>query len=183
MIRTILRCGPITGLLLAASMTVIAAEPVASAERASLAKPGETYVSLQVEGCNGKCPSFEIYVFDTGRMTFRSNNEYTAAKGVHDKNGVQSVYKRIAKYLQDSGAFTPKADCTNPTTDPSVAMVRSVHDSQDEKASWSSGCADQIEKGRAVVKVFVNQTGMWRLINSDTRYWEKYWETWEEKPK
>jgi predicted DNA-binding WGR domain protein len=37
-------------------------------------------------------------------------------------------------------------------------------------------CAEQREKGRSIVKVFVNQTGMWRLIRSDTRYWEKYWE-------
>ena len=48
------------------------------------------------------------------------------------------------------------------------------------RLSWSSACADQREKARAVVKVFVNQTGMWRLINSDTRYWEKYWETWDD---
>jgi hypothetical protein len=182
MVRNSFNAG-VAALLLAASTAVVAAEPVTSAERASLAKPGETYVSLQVEGCNAKCPSFEIYVFDTGRITFRSNNEYTAAKGLQYKSGMQSVYKRISKYLQDSGAFAAKADCASPGPDPSVAMVRSVHDSHDDKASWSSGCADQIEKGRAAVKVFVNQTGMWRLINSDSRYWEKYWETWEEKPK
>ena len=51
-----------------------------------------------------------------------------------------------------------------------------MKDSQVQKATWSSSCAEQREKGRALVKVFVNQTGMWRLIRSDTRYWEKYWE-------
>jgi Domain of unknown function (DUF6438) len=142
---------------------------------APLAKPGETYVSLQVQGCANKCPSFEIYVFDTGRMIFRSNNEFTADKGVVHKNGMRSVYERIAKYLQDTGALAGQAECTPGKSDPSVATVQASQP-QLQKAAWSSGCTNQIEKGRSVVKVFVNQTGMWRLINSDTRYWEKYWE-------
>jgi len=142
---------------------------------APLAKPGETFVSLQVQGCANKCPSFEIYVFDTGRMIFRSNNEYTADKGVVHKSGMRSVYDRIAKYLQDTGALAEQAECTAGKSDPSVATVQASQP-QLQKASWSSGCTNQIEKGRSMVKVFVNQTGMWRLINSDTRYWEKYWE-------
>jgi hypothetical protein len=151
-----------------------------AAARAPLAKPGDTYVSLQVEGCANKCPSFEIYVFDTGRMTFRSNNQYTSAKGKHFKSGMPTVYAQIRKYLEESSAFTQSSECTEQKPEASVATAQSAHDSQVDKASWSSACENQREKGRAVVKVFVNQTGMWRLINSDTRYWEKYWETWED---
>lgn len=150
-----------------------------AAARTPLAKPGDTYVSLQVEGCADKCPSFEIYVFSTGRMTFRSNNQYTSAKGKHFKSGMPTVYAQIRKYLDESGTFTQSSECTEQKPEASVATAQSAHDSQVDKASWSSACAEQREKGRAVVKVFVNQTGMWRLINSDTRYWENYWETWE----
>lgn len=71
------------------------------------------------------------------------------------------------------------ADCTGPTSDPTVVTVQSVKGSQAQKASWSSGCANQVEKARALGKVFVNETGTWSLINSDARYWEKYWETWK----
>ena len=151
----------------------VAEEPAASAP---LAKPGDTYVSLQVQGCENKCPSFEIYVFSNGRMTFRSNNQYTAAKGTHYKSGMPDIYNKISKYLADSGAFNAAAGCAEKNADTSTATAQASKDSQVQTATWSSSCAEQREKGRSVVKVFVNQTGMWRLIRSDTRYWEKYWE-------
>ncbi len=168
----------IPGIALVASLalfvTAAAAEdPVAPTP---LAKPGDTYVSLQVEGCENKCPSFEIYVFSNGRMTFRSNNKYTSAKGTHYKSGMRDIYNKISKYLADSGAFSGQTECAAKNADTSIATAQSAHESQLQKATWSSSCAEQREKGRAVVKVFVNQTGMWRLIHSDTRYWEKYWE-------
>ena len=161
MIRTILTIGILAGLAL--SQSAVAAE-------------GGNYVSLQVVGCAAKCPSFEIQVFDNGRMTFKSNNEYTAEKGTEHRNGMRSIYTRISRYLQDSGALTAAADCTPGKSDPSVATVQAVNAGQTQKASWSSGCANQKDKGKSIVKVFVNQTGMWRLIHSDTRWWEKYWE-------
>jgi hypothetical protein len=144
--------------------------------RAPLAKPGDTYVSLQVEGCAAKCPSFEIYVFNNGRAVFRSNNRYTAAKGKHYKNGMPIIYKEIAKYLEQSQAFTAQSECSQRSEQATIVTTQSAHDSQVQKSTWSTACADQREKARAVAKVFVNQTGMWKLVNSDTRYWEKYWE-------
>jgi len=146
-----------------------------------LAKPGENYVSLQVDGCGDQCAEFEIYIFDTGRLTFRSNNSQTSTKGVLHKSGMRSVYERVAKYLQDTGSLTEPGDCADRKSDAPVAVVQSSKDSQLQKATWSSGCSNQIEKARSLVKVFVNQTGMWRDINHDSRYWEKYWETWEDK--
>jgi Domain of unknown function (DUF6438) len=168
----------LSALALASGIALLIAVAAAedSGTSAPLAKPGDTYVSLQVAGCQGKCPSFEIYVFNTGRMTFRSNNRYTAAKGTHYKSGMPDIYQKISKYLEESGAFDALAECAQKEADPSVATAQSAKDSQTQKASWSSSCAEQRDKGRAVVKVFVNQTGMWRLIRSDTRYWEKYWE-------
>ncbi len=168
----------IPALALAASLALLVTAAAAEepATPAPLAKPGDTYVSLRVEGCANKCPSFEIYVFESGRMTFRSNNKFTAAKGTHYKSGMGDIYNKISKYLEDSGAFNAPAECTERNADTSVATAQSSKDSQVRTASWSSSCAEQRERGRGVVKVFVNQTGMWRLIHSDTRYWEKYWE-------
>ena len=167
MIRTLISAGAMLVLWPAA-----AAEGEATAP---LAKPEEKYVSMQVEGCAEKCPSFEIYVFDTGRMTFRSNNQYTAANGVHHKNGMRNIYTRIAKYLDDTSVFPGEAECTNPGSKPSVVTVQSSQPKLRE-ASWSSGCANQAEKAKSLIKVFVNQSGMWRLIHSDSRYWQKHWE-------
>jgi hypothetical protein len=144
--------------------------------RTPLAQPEDTYVSLQVEGCAAKCPSFEIYVFGNGRSVFRSNNQYTAAKGRHDKNGMPKIYKEIAKYLEDSQAFAAHPQCAQHSDQATVVTVQSARNTQVQKSSWSTACADQREKARGVAKVFVNQTGMWKLIHSDTRYWEKYWE-------
>ena len=173
MSRTITVARVVACLLTLSGTAVAAAE---TAEQAPLAKAGDTYVSLQVQGCENKCPSFEIYVFSNGRMTFRSNNQYTAAKGTHYKSGMADIYNKISKYLADSGAFNTPAECTQKNADTSTATAQASKDSQVQTASWSSACAEQREKGRSVVKVFVNQTGMWRLIRSDTRYWEKYWE-------
>jgi len=168
----------IPGTVLAAGLAMLVTTAVAeeSAAPTPLAKPGDTYVSLQVEGCANKCPSFEIYVFKNGRMTFRSNNQYTAAKGTHYKNGMPDIYNKISKYLAETGAFNAPAECATTNAETSTATAQSAKDSQAQTASWSSSCAEQRDRGRAVVKVFVNQTGMWRLIHSDTRYWEKYWE-------
>jgi hypothetical protein len=141
-----------------------------------LAKPGDTYVSLQVNGCENKCPSFEIYVFKNGRMVFRSNNEYTSTKGTKEKNGMANTYNTISKYLAESGAFNAPSACAEKNADTSTATAQSVNESQTQTATWSSACAEQRAKGRAVVKVFVNQTDMWRLIRSDPRWWTKYWE-------
>lgn len=162
----------------AAGLALIAAAVRAEepSERPPLTKPGDSYVSLQVEGCLNKCPSFEIYVFSNGRMTFRSNNQYTAAKGTHYKSGMRDIYNKISGYLEQSGALGTPSECPEKNAETSLAITQAVKDSQVQKATWSSSCAEQREKGRALVKVFVNQTGMWRLIRSDTRYWEKYWE-------
>jgi hypothetical protein len=172
MSRTIPRLALTAGLALV--ITAAAAEDAATP--APLAKPGDTYVSLRVQGCENKCPSFEIYVFSSGRMTFRSNNQYTAAKGTHYKSGMPDVYNKISKYLAESGALNTQVDCAQKSPDTSTATAEASKDAQVQKATWSSSCAGQREKGRSVVKVFVNQTGMWRLIHADTRYWEKYWE-------
>jgi len=168
----------IVGIAMAASLSLLGSSTPAevTAQRAPLAKPGDVYVSLQVEGCTNKCPSFEIYVFKNGRMVFRSNNQYTSTKGVQYRNGMAETYNTIAKYLQDTGAFTSQAACATQDANTSVATVQSAHDSQLESATWSSSCPDQRTRGRGAAKVFVNQTGMWRLIRSDMDWWQKYWE-------
>ena len=113
-------------LAMAASLALVGS--TASAEQAAtrppLAKPGDTYVSLKVDGCANKCPSFEIYVFEDGKMTFRSNNQYTTAKGTQYKNGMGDTYNKISKYLQESGAFNGQADCAEKNAGTSTASRR-----------------------------------------------------------
>jgi hypothetical protein len=168
---------PFAWILLAAfPLTAMAQEDAA---HTPVAQPGDKYVALAVQGCADKCPSFEIYVFDSGRMVFRPNNQYNSSHATVHKNGMRSVYGRIAKYLQDTGALNTPADCTDRKEGLATATVESAHDAGVQKASWSVGCANQAEKAKSLAKVFVNQTGMWRNINSDSRYWEKHWETWE----
>jgi hypothetical protein len=167
----------LTGWMLAAFPLVVASQE--AAPPAPDAEPGSRYVALEVQGCADKCPSFEIQVYDTGRMIFRPNNPYNSSKGPVRKSGMRNVYDRIANYLESSGALETPADCTDRRDGAATATVESAHGADVKKASWSAGCANQAEKAKALAKVFVNQTGMWRNINSDSRYWEKHWETWE----
>jgi hypothetical protein len=168
-----------SGLALLACLAVTTSTPaeqaVTPAAPAPMAKTGDTFVSLQVEGCASKCPTFEIYVFRNGLVKFRSGKN-TSAKGTQYKNGMPDVYKQISRYLEQSGALDAKAECAEKNAGTSVAIATSMKDAQERKATWSSSCPEQRERGRAVVKVFVNQTGMWRMIHSDPRWWEKYWE-------
>ena len=127
-----------------------------------LAKPGETYVSPQA-GLRQQVPVIRDLCLRLRPHDLRSNNEYTADKGVVHKNGMRSVHERIAKYLHDYGRPCRTGGGTAGKSDPSVATVQA---SQPQlQTSWSSGCTNQIEKGRSIVKVFKNQTGMRRLIN------------------
>jgi hypothetical protein len=160
--------------LLCVSLAASAQEPAADS-------PARNSVSLQVAGCGDKCAEFEITIYDNGRVLFRPNNSKNSTKAPFSKTGMQNIYTRVAKYLQDTGALTEPAECADRKADAPAAIVQATKDSQVQKAAWSSGCSNQLEKARSLVKVFVNQTGMWRNINSDSRYWEKYWETWEEK--
>jgi hypothetical protein len=168
----------LTGWLVLAAFPVMVASQEASAP-APGAEPGSRYVALDVQGCADKCPSFEIQVYDTGRMIFKPNNPYNSSKGPVRRSGMRNVYERIAKYLESSGALQESADCTDRRDGAATATVTSANGADMKKASWSAGCANQSEKAKALAKVFVNQTGMWRNINSDSRYWEKHWETWE----
>ena len=177
MTRAILRAAISAGLLL----TCLAPANSADSPKPSPPPPEGTFVSLKVDGCADKCAEFEIYIFDTGRALFRPINSKNSTKAPFSKNGMSSIYKRVAKYLDDTSAFNPPVDCTDRKADRPVAVVGSSNGGQSQKAIWSSGCANQLEKARSLVKVFVNQSGMWRNINSDSRYWEKYWETWEDK--
>jgi len=162
---------------------LLAAAPLAATSqegesRAPLVDPGDKYVALEVQGCADKCPSFEIYVFDTGRMAFRPNNQYNASRTTVYKNGMPAIYERISKYLQDTGALNAPTDCAQQRDGSSTAIVTSSDGSNAQKATWSGNCANQAEKARGIAKVFVNQTAFWRNINADTRYWQKHWETW-----
>jgi len=161
-------------LLVACPLVAVAEEAAAPA-----AEPGSKYVALNVQGCADKCPSFEITVYDSGRMIFKPNNQYNSSKGPVRKNGMRNVYERIAKYLEDTGALNAPADCADRKDGAATATVASAQGADVRKASWSAGCANQAERAKSIAKVFVNQTGMWRNINSDSRYWEKHWETWE----
>jgi hypothetical protein len=175
MIRANISAGLAT-LLICGAVAVGAAE---GDQAAPAAKPEGNSVSLQVAGCNDKCAEFEISIFDNGRLLFKPNNARNSTDSPFSKNGMRSIYTRVAKYLQDTGALNEPSECTNSKADAPYAVVQSTQGSQVQKAKWSAGCANQVEKARSLVKVFVNQSGFWRDINHDSRYWEKYWETWE----
>jgi hypothetical protein len=162
------------------SLPIVALVALLGSQSVSAAE-GESYVSLQVDGCADKCAEFEIQIYDSGRLLFKPNNSKNSTKSPLSKNGIASIYTRVSTYLQNSGALTQPTECTGSADGKPVAIVTSSQNGQVQKATWSAGCANQLEKGRSLVKVFVNQSGFWRNINKDSRYWEKYWETWEEK--
>jgi hypothetical protein len=123
------------GMLFALALVATAAEDTPKPQ----ADAGENYLSLEVDGCGDKCAEFEIQIFETGRLLFTPKNSKNSTKIPFRKSGMGSVYDRVAKYLQDTGALAQPAECAAQMADaPVVAIVQSVKSSQVQKATWSA---------------------------------------------
>src|SRR3954471_5759036 len=135
MSQTIL-CSAVLASLILALPGASAAEDAAAAPNA---KP-DNFVSLRVEGCHDKCAEFEISIYDNGRLLFRPNNDKNSTGTPLSKNGMRSIYTRVSKYLQDTGALNEPAECTNSRPDAPHAIVESSQNGQVQSARWSTGC-------------------------------------------
>lgn len=149
-----------------------AASAVAQEERPALATPSDTYVALEVLGCAGNCPAYELYLFDDGRVAFRSNNRFTSHRGTVRKQGSPENYTRLTDLIDRVDALRP-APCENPGEGKPGVRVISGFGSLLQQASWSFGCPNQRDTADRLIKGFVEATGTWRLVKANPRYWQR----------
>jgi hypothetical protein len=157
----------ITGMACLAGASASAQE-----DRPALATSSDTYVALEVLGCAGSCPAYELYLFDDGRVAFRSNNRFTSHRGTVRKQASPENYTRLVDLMDRADALRP-APCENPEEGKQELLLISGFGSLLQKAGWSYGCTNQRDTADRLIKGFVEATGTWRLIKANPRYWRR----------
>jgi len=162
------RCA-LVGMVLAilAMLPVRAAE---SPERKPLTKPGQTYVGIDVVGCTDKCPSYELYLFDNGRMMFRPNNKFTSQQGLANRSPFGEQYKQLVQFVSSGDFFKEKSACADAAGHTTVTLHSSAG-GETKTATYSFGCTGEADTATSLISHFVDGSGTWKLINRNWKYW------------
>jgi hypothetical protein len=119
----------------------------------SLVKQGETFVGIDGGACLGRCPSFEILVFDTGRVLFRGR-EYTRTTGLVESRIEPAAFAELTRVLDERRAFGWRMRLGCVTDHPSF-QVYSARGSRTRVAALNSGCSGERDDAAAIVDAFI----------------------------
>jgi hypothetical protein len=127
-------------------------------------KRGDTFLAIAGGGCLGRCPDFEIYMFDSGRLVFLGR-EFTQVRGLVESRIDSGRFQELAKALRDADAFAwhPRLTCR---TDHPKFTVFSSRGGSIRGASLDSGCDNQAKVLEKVVEAFVAISGTANLISA-----------------
>jgi len=153
-----------------AALAILRSQPAETQEKKPLPKPGETYVGIEVIGCADRCPSYEIYFFENGRMKYRPNNKFTSERDSANRTPFGSEYKELAEFVSSKELFKEKPACAEEAGHTSVAL-HSAAGGESKKAYYSLGCPADVDTATTLISRFVNASGTWRLINTRWEYW------------
>lgn len=153
-----------------ATLAIFPARAAETKESKPLIKPGQTYIGIDVTGCSDQCPSYEIYLFENGRMMFRANNTYTSQQGLANRTPFGNQYKKLVEYISGGDFFRDKPACADATGHTSVTL-HSAAAGEPRKSSFSFGCPGEADTATSLISQFVDESGTWKLINRDWKYW------------
>jgi hypothetical protein len=153
-----------------ATLAMLRTQPAEPQEKKPLPKPGETYVGIAVNGCADRCPSYEIYFFENGRMKYRPNNKFTTERDSASRTPFGNEFKSLAEFISSKDLFKEKSACTADAGHTSVTLHSTVG-GEARKAYFSLGCPADVETATTLITRFVNSSGTWRLINNKWEYW------------
>jgi hypothetical protein len=156
--------------MLLATLAVFPAQSAETQDKKPLTKPGQTYVGIDVTGCADKCPSYEIYLFENGRMMFRPNNTFTSRQGLVNRSPFGTQYGQLVAAISSGNFFKEKPACKEAAGHTAVTLFSTV-DGAEKKTSYSFGCPDEAVAATSLISQFVDRSGTWKLINSSWKYW------------
>jgi hypothetical protein len=161
-------------LVVFATLAAFSSQAAEPKERKPLTEPGQTYVGIEVVGCAERCPSYEIYLLDNGRMLFRANDN-TVSKGVTNRSGgYGSQYKILVEFLSSGKFFKEGADCSPASPGHTSVTVFSTVGGEQKRTLWNFGCAGDAENATALISKFVDKSGTWMKINRNWEYWQAH---------
>ncbi len=152
------------------SFAILIAPAANTEDRKPLTKPGQTYIGIDVTGCADKCPSYEIYLFENGRMMFRPNNTHTSQQGLANRTPFGNQYKQLVAYISAGDFFKERPACADAAGHTGVTLHSSAG-GELKKATFSFGCPGEADAATSLISQFVDQSGTWKLINRDWEYW------------
>jgi hypothetical protein len=164
-----MRIGTFNRMTSAVLLVVLLCLPASADDLPSLAKPGETFVSISQHICLGRCPAFDLYVFPSGKVMFRGN-QFTPKQGVVYRTVPKSTYDTLIEFLNREAIFeTDTSDRSSCWTDhPGITVRSQVGDHTREKYLYF-GCENIAPIADAVLDKFVEETGTARLITNSPR--------------
>jgi hypothetical protein len=162
-----------------ATLAMLPTQAAETQERKPLTKPGQTYVGIDVTGCAEQCPSYEIYLFDNGRMKFRGN-QFTSDRGTVNHTPFGEQYKKLVEYISSGNLAGERPACADEAGHTSVTLFSTVG-GESKKATYSFGCAGDVETATSLISRFVDGSGNWKRIYSEWKYWTE--KKFDSKPK
>jgi hypothetical protein len=158
----------VVGVVLAA--LTLSAQSAETQERKPLTKPGQTYIGIDVAGCADKCPSYEIYLFENGRMIYRANNSHTSQQGLANRTPFGAQYRQLVEFISTGDLLKERPACADAAGHTSVTL-HSTAGGEAKKTTYSFGCPGEADTATSLISHFVDGSGTWKLINRNWKYW------------
>jgi hypothetical protein len=121
--------------------------------------PGDKFVAIASGACSGRCPVYELYVFDDGRVVF-SGKKDTGKLGVFNKQVTPDAYAELlttlvrTKVLDDD---IKRGSCLKGR--PMLIVMKSTPDGQSMVTnSLNPGCEKHSDIAKQIESLFIEWT-------------------------
>jgi hypothetical protein len=121
--------------------------------------PGDKFVAVASGACSGRCPVYELYVFEDGRVVF-SGKKDTGKLGIFRKQVTPDAYAELlttivrTKVLDDD---IKRGKCLKGR--PMLMVMRSTPDGQSMVAnSLNPGCGGHSDLAKQIESLFIEWT-------------------------
>jgi hypothetical protein len=156
-----------TVLMFAATGSALADKPVDKPYAAGapfgglpLWEPGDKFIGVSSGSCNGSCPTYELYVFEDGRVVF-SGRKDTTKSGIWKKQVSPDVYAELLTMIVRTKVLDQEIKRKTCLKGRSVLTVmRSANDAGNVRSVlMNSGCEGYADLVKEIEGTFLESTG------------------------
>ena len=123
--------------------------------------PGDKFIGVSSGSCAGTCPTYELYLFENGRVVF-SGRKDTTRKGVFEKQVSPEVYAELVTMIVRTKVLDEEIKRKTCLKGRSVLTVmRSASDAGNVRTVLlNSGCEGYADLVREIEGRFIESTGV-----------------------
>jgi hypothetical protein len=125
---------------------------------------GDNYVAIDGGACLGRCPQFEIYVFDTGKVIFRGSRT-TAERGSVESQVARGEYLTLKRLLENKRAFAHRFHFPCKTDHPAFNII-ATEGPRIRVANLNYGCSGDAKVLEKIEDAFIRVSNSRHLIGS-----------------